>query len=315
MDTRRTVALARGQAIDHQGAVVESVDPDFSLEPTIFAIVAKQSPFFIAEMLRRQLARVPHWADAALSAFRSETVPAAPPIDTRITDFMLNECNFKMEHADGSFMDHVAFCHDYCAAYYKGHSPRVLLLHSILGVGTNIFPMEVGKLSQLSALVNETEMRHIEAFPSVLRLLVGSRLLADLRERLGDMDKLKQVSFRRVIDNKPLELDADDFWVQLNYQVIHLIDFLPVAEWAARVSEPLFQVFLELRTLLGAANQLQAKVDIGATCVAPPVEAQLLSSAASSPMGIIKRSQAKTSVRKFSAQIGHSLDYTLHWKD
>ena len=52
-------------------------------------------------------------------------------------------CQVKAEHADGSFMDHLLFCHDYCAVHFKGHSPRVLLLHSILGVGTNIFPIKV----------------------------------------------------------------------------------------------------------------------------------------------------------------------------
>ena len=62
----------------------------------------------------------------------------------------------------GSFMDHLTFCRDYCAAHYPGVSstPYVhresvaalehfltaacdyrLFIHSIMGVGTNIFPM------------------------------------------------------------------------------------------------------------------------------------------------------------------------------
>lgn len=53
-----------------------------------------------------------------------------------ILTFMQTECDFKAEHADGSFMDHLYFCRDYSAAHYKQQSPKVLFLHSILGVGT-----------------------------------------------------------------------------------------------------------------------------------------------------------------------------------
>ena len=46
-----------------------------------------------------------------------------------------------MEHADGSFMDHLQFCFEYSHAHMAGVSPRILLLHSIMGVGTNHFPL------------------------------------------------------------------------------------------------------------------------------------------------------------------------------
>ena len=36
-----------------------------------------------------------------------------------------------MEHADGSFLEHLVFCHDYAARYYPEHSPNVALLHSL----------------------------------------------------------------------------------------------------------------------------------------------------------------------------------------
>lgn len=319
LDTRRQVAIAKGQAIDHAGACVEIEDPDFDLQSTIFAIVARQGNFFVKEILRKQLARVPHWSDEALDAFRAAAAsavrPAPPIVDKRITDFMLNECNFKMEHADGSFMDHVAFCHDYCAIHYKAQSPRVLLLHSILGVGTNIFPMEAAKIPQLAELISESEMKQVEAFPSLLRLLVAGQLISELRSCLGNIHKLKRVSFSRVLDNKALELDAEEFWVQLNYQVVHLIDFLPTAEWQSRVSEPLFQVFLELRSFLTAAGQLQATVDLGATCGDAPEECDLLGAAATSGMSLLKRALAKKNIKKFSAEISHSLEYALHWSD
>jgi hypothetical protein len=72
-------------------------------------------------------------------------------------DFMENQCNFKMEHADGSFMDHLFFCRDFSAVHYPQISPKILFLHSILGVGTNFFPMEVGKVPMLKGLLTEEE--------------------------------------------------------------------------------------------------------------------------------------------------------------
>jgi hypothetical protein len=36
---------------------------------------------------------------------------------------------------DGLFIGHLHFCSDYARLHLQGHSPRVLLLHSICGVG------------------------------------------------------------------------------------------------------------------------------------------------------------------------------------
>lgn len=77
-------------------------------------------------------------------------------------------------------------------------SPRILLLHSILGVGTNCFPMRIEKLPTLASLLSETEMLHIEAFPAVLRLLVRGPLIDEL-ERIADEGKeIEKISFYRV---------------------------------------------------------------------------------------------------------------------
>ena len=46
----------------------------------------------------------------------------------------------------GSFLDHLQFCFEYGSIHYKQHSPRVLYLHSIMGVGTNLFPMPMSKV-------------------------------------------------------------------------------------------------------------------------------------------------------------------------
>jgi hypothetical protein len=68
-------------------------------------------------------------------------------------------------------MDHLHFCRDYSLVHYKGHSPLVMLLHSICGVGTNIFPMDANKLPKLAKLVTPAELTQICAFPSFVRLL------------------------------------------------------------------------------------------------------------------------------------------------
>mmetsp|Transcript_83680 Transcript_83680/g.217836 ORF Transcript_83680/g.217836 Transcript_83680/m.217836 type:complete len:370 (-) Transcript_83680:41-1150(-) len=311
LDTRRKAAISKGQAIDHTGSVVEVEDPTFTLDGTIFASVRGLPQRAI---MRKTLCRVPHWPDDVIQGVGAlfAAVPQPPLVDNRLTDFMLKECNFKMEHADGSFMDHISFCHDYCAEHYKGRSPRVLLLHSILGVATNIFPMETAKIPMLEELISTEEMKHVEVFPSFLRLLVAGLLLPELTGRLGSLEKLQKVSVRRVIDNKVVEIDADALWTQLNYQVIHMLDFLPVADWPSRTAEPTFQVFIELRSFLTAAGKLQAKVDLGSACSDKPQQEQLLASTAS-PWARIKRKMASRAVRNYSAEIGHDLECKFHW--
>ena len=75
-------------------------------------------------------------AAALIEKLYKEKVPALPSLEPSILQFMQSECNFKCEHADGSFMDHLYFCSDYCSVHYKEVSPKVLFLHSIMGVGT-----------------------------------------------------------------------------------------------------------------------------------------------------------------------------------
>ena len=133
-----------------------------------------------------------------------------------------------VNHAVGSFLDHLQFCFEYGSVHYKQHSPRVLYLHSIMGVGTNLFPMPLSKVrsspparsasklrlavalassqslllalsggqpdhshaydgcskvGKLRALISEFEMTHVEAFPSILRLLNHQKAHARSRAR------------------------------------------------------------------------------------------------------------------------------------
>ena len=68
---------------------------------------------------------------------------------------MVDECDFSMEHADGTFLEHLVFCHDYSALHFPEYSPTVMLLHSILGTGTNTFAMEASKIDALKALLDD----------------------------------------------------------------------------------------------------------------------------------------------------------------
>merc|ERR1719336_1828438 len=87
--------------------------------------------------------------------------------------FMVEECDFNIEHADGSFLDHLQYCYEFSSVHMPNHSAMPMFLHSIMGVGTNLFPMKLEQKPRLAELVSTNDMAHIEAFPSVLRLLLS----------------------------------------------------------------------------------------------------------------------------------------------
>ena len=126
---------------------------------------------------------------------------------------MKDDCDFDVEHADGSFLDHLYFCYEYTHHHLPSRSALVMLLHSILGTGTNTFAMTADKMSTLRTLVNDDEWLHISAFPSVLRLLYGLDLRRTLQANLDRLEQLKGVSFFRVIDNQQLSMDASGILV------------------------------------------------------------------------------------------------------
>ena len=55
-------------------------------------------------------------------------------------------------------------------------------------------------------------------------------------------------------------MSAEDFWIQLNYQLVHYIDFLPVANWGAYKADPLIQQLDLLSTFLDRAGKRMASV-------------------------------------------------------
>jgi hypothetical protein len=315
---QRKAAIAHAGGVDHRGSVRVAPIPGFDLGRTIFNTLEGRIPRYI---MRSRVGKEPLWTErAAHDVERAYQAVAAtrqlPAIDADLLRFMVEECDFDVEHADGSFLDHLYFCFEYAAVHYPQQSALVMLLHSILGTGTNTFAMPAAKIPTLRRLLGDHDWRHIEAFPSVLRLLYDLPLRAELRANLARLGDLTSISFRRVIDNEPVTLSGPDFFVQLNYQLIHLIDFLPVADWARNANDTSFILFRDLYDLLGQAGKRDAVIhytparerwrDAESTSGLGPALTSLIPVALSEKM-------AARSVRKFSERIGHSMAYQLTW--
>ena len=320
--SQRKAAIARGEVTDHAGHVAIEPIADFDLDRTIFQTLEGRLPRFV---MRTRVGKEVRWTSAAAQTVDTEyasqeTAASLPPIEQRLLDFMVEDCDFDVEHADGSFLDHLYFCFEYTARHYPQQSPIVMLLHSILGTGTNTFAMTTDKMARLQELITPEEWAQIEAFPSVLRLLYSGELRTELRERLsqGDqLDMLSSIQMHRVIDNAPITLSAEQLWVNLNYQLIHLVDFLPVANWRAHANDTSFIVFRDLFDLLEQADKRGFALE-----VVPAQNTRRLEGEDTTlggwlttliPVGI-SETMAARSVRKFSERIGHDLSYTLHWQ-
>lgn len=319
---QRKAVIAWGKCTDHKGSVTISPIPDFDLDKTIFTTLEGTLPRMVIEAkIAKEVAWNPKRAAEIEEAYTSiRTQKNIPTVREELIDFMVQECDFSMEHADGSFLDHLLFCHDYSAIHFPEQSPNIQLLHSILGTATNTFAMKAEKIPQFFSLLTEEERIHIEAFPSILRLITSLSLLEELSENLHRLDDLTSILFHRVIDNKKCTISAEDLWNQLNHQLVHFIDFLPAANWAHHASDPVLQSFSRLSEFLDQAQKRRANVDImfpksKGPFSNPAGETLSLGSLISSFIpSKIKRTLAAKSVQKFSNTIGHSLEYTLKWK-
>ena len=320
LNLQRKAALVAGGAVDHAGRVRVVPMADFDMGRTIFGELQGTLQRLVLE---DKLAKEPFWSDAAVGEIETayeeaEAKAPAPPVDPDLIAFMETECDFSMEHADGTFLEHLLFCHDYSARHFPDHSPKVALLHSILGTATNTFAMTVDKLPQLRERLTDFEALHVEAFPSILRLFYDRALLVELSANLHRLDSLEALHCHRVIDNEPIVLGAEDLWIQLNYQLMHFVDFMPSANWGLRRNDPLLLQFKELSTFLDRAGQRRAKVDVtfpsGKKTVVgeqPSLVGRLSSALPTS----LTRKLAQKTIREYSSKIGHSLDYRLEWRN
>lgn len=315
---QRKAAIVNGGVVDHAGRVRIEPKPNFNIDSTIFGTLEGTLPRFV--MARRMAKNV--FFDEAPARDIQERYDATrasidlPAVNPELVRFLIEECNFDAEHAEGSFLDHLYFGFEYSVQHFPEHSPIVMLLHSIVGTGTNTFAMEAKKIPMLQALITDFEWRQVEAFPSVLRLLYDGPLRKELMANAHRASKMKEITFHRVIDNVPVTMSGEDFWIQMNYQIMHVLDFLPVANWEAHRSDNSFILFRSLYNIMTAAGQLQAHIQY-----TPPSGPKAFTREAAdfgvrlialAPESIVDKMAGK-SVRKFSEQIGHSLDYTITW--
>lgn len=317
--THRKAAIVHGAALDHTGAVRIVPIEDFDLDRTIFKTLEGGLARFVTAS---RVGKEAVWKDAPareIDARYTEQLAAnpLPALDETLMRFLVEECDFDVEHADGSFLDHLYFCFEYCAQHYPDGQPLVMLLHSVLGTGTNTFAMTADKMPALQALVPASVWTQICAFPSLLRLLYDDKLGAELRAHTGRWDTLESISMHRVIDNAPLTLTADEFFEALNYQLMHLIDFLPVSNWAAHQNIPSFIVFRELYALMEENGKRAFHLDYtpadGPSKLADESTGLGAWLATKIPVGVSRKMTAK-SLRRFSERAGHDISYTITWR-
>jgi len=308
LDVRRRAQIGSGKAEDYNDDLVLMPNPDFDLNATIFSNLEGAPQRYI---MNKKLAVRMHWSDSFIDKVLSTPIPAVVPPDRPILDFMNNDCDFSCEHADGSFWDHLRFCYDYSSVHYPKQSPRVMLLHSILGVGTNLFPCHQDNIPALEKLVDPNEMAHISAFPSILRLILNGSLLAELKAAGRPLSELRKLSYHRVIDNAQMSLEGEMVWVHLNYQLMHLMDFLPGMEWQQNIDDPQLQVFIQWLDYLKQQEACGPMANVNMDVVAN------VQSVLDLRYGItqLKAFIFQRTVGKYSEAIHHSLGFELHWAE
>ncbi|MEO5672645.1 MAG: hypothetical protein ABIR26_18315, partial [Ramlibacter sp.] len=206
--TQRKAAIARGAALEHTGKVRVEPIPNFDLDRTIFKTLEGGASRFV---ITTRVAKEAHWDAAAAQAVQAEyaaarTAHPLPEVSPELMQFLVSECDFDVEHADGSFLDHLYFCFEYTVQHYPGQSALVMFLHSILGTGTNTFAMSADKIPRLRELMPPAVWTQVEAFPSVLRLLYAGPLRQELRDNIHRADAISSITFTRVIDNAPITM-------------------------------------------------------------------------------------------------------------
>jgi hypothetical protein len=313
---QRKAAIARGGAVEHTGEVEVRPLADFDLGRTIFqTLEGRLARFVIAQRIAKEVRWPEPAAQRVAAAYTAGQAPL-PEVSPALRQFLVDECDFDVEHADGSFLDHLYFCFEYGARHYPERSPLVLLLHSILGTGTNTFAMDKAKIPALRELVSPFEWAQIEAFPSVLRLLYAGDLRRELWAKVDQAGALREVRFQRVIDNAPITMSGADFWIALNYQLIHLVDFMPAANWAVHQNDTSYILLRDLYALLQRAGKLEARVQLDAPKGSSGLVNEPLGWGAwlttKIPVGM-SENMASQSVRRFSERIGHDLGYRADW--
>jgi len=246
-----------------------------------------------------------------------DTLPQRNNNNETLMNFMMKCDCLDQPHGTGeTFMRHLQVCHDIAYFHYPFESPRVLLMHSFYGFGgVNYFPMPSYTLdSVLPSLLTPREYLHVQAFPSLQRML--DPLLTELSAHLSSLHEVMSITFSRLPDNKKLAMTVEDLWTALNYQLIHLIDFFPVQCWAIAntlESEDYFvTTFSRLHGLLNSTGQLRARIGLSRSLNAN-------ASCPSAPAALREGRdlfllQFQKPLAEVSAAIGHDAGFRLLFK-
>jgi len=176
--------------------------------------------------------------------------------------------------------------------------------------------MEVAKIPQLQALLTPFEFEQIAMFPSILRAFYHGPLRQELQSAPTErLQRLQSVECHRVIDNATILMDAEAFWTQLNYQLVHLLDFLPVASWKLQAGDSFLDNFTALHGILTRAGKLSCHVDFDVTEGQSTKAGQPPLTLSSFLRGVLPSSvqlgMVRNQIGDFSRKIGHSLEYKL----
>jgi len=172
--------------------------------------------------------------------------------------------------------------------------------------------MGASKIPMLKSMLTPAEWVHTQAFPTIIRVINGGMLLDQLEQLPKEkLASLRSFTCHRLIDNEEVRMTGDEFWVHLNLQLIHTLDFLPVADWGSdfKYGDPFFQTFRRLFGFLEYAGKLQANIDLDLSSRDATGSSMSLGRIVSAPLGLMFRRKQK----KYSEAIGHDLGFTFEW--
>ena len=117
------------------------IDP-FDLNRTIFNTLDALFPGHYKARIAKEVVWYANAADEVTKDYAQVSKKKLPPVSTKLMKFLVEDCDFDVEHADGSFLDHLYYCYEYSYHHFPEHSPLVMLLHSILERGRTHLPCQ-----------------------------------------------------------------------------------------------------------------------------------------------------------------------------
>jgi len=121
-----------------------------------------------------------------------------------------------------------------------------------------------------------------------------------------------------VIDNKSVTMTGSDFWIQMNYQLVHMLDFLPTASWLSQLDDSFMHSFVKLHRIMSEANLTKATVNFDlksgekGTDGVPVTLGGIVRGILPNSLKLMLAGKA---IKGFSAKIGHDLAFELEFRN